>query len=115
MAFVKVASFHFSFFNFVIEAVIQIAPPSCENSGLDIWSDEKLPALEYPDEGVHIFGLRFAPSKGKILLHDWIVLTPNLVLAAELLGEVDRFSYSGCSVSSSGRISEEVSWSEQND
>ncbi|THD18894.1 Alpha 1 3-glucosidase [Fasciola hepatica] len=56
-----------------------------------------------------MFGMRFAPSKCKLLLQDWVGSTRNLVLAGEALAEVDKFCYLGTYVSPDGQIADKVS------
>lgn len=53
--------------------------------------------------------MHFARSNCEILFQDWINSKPDLVLAQQELGEVERFSYSDSSMSPSGRLSDEVS------
>lgn len=50
--------------------------------------------------------MHFAPSKYKILLHNWTAWKPNLILDGGELGKVDRFSYLNSCVSPGGRISD---------
>lgn len=44
---------------------------------------------------VQVLEMRFALSKCRMLLHDWIGSQSNFVLAGEELGKVHRFSYLG--------------------
>ena len=56
-----------------------------------------------------MFGMRFAPSKCKMLLHDWVGPTPTLTIAGEPLDRVENFCYLGSYISADGKLSDEVS------
>ncbi|MBM6549358.1 reverse transcriptase family protein, partial [Streptococcus dysgalactiae subsp. equisimilis] len=117
-------------FNFVIDMILEIALSSCENSGIQLFpGGSVLSDLEYADDvvllsedagklqafldglnySVGVFGMRFAPSKCKMLLHDWVGPAPNLILAGEVIERVDKFCYLGSLISADGSISDEVS------
>lgn len=49
--------------------------------------------LHHLKSNVLILGMRFAPSRCKLLLQDWISSKPNLFLAGDELGGVGRFSH----------------------
>ena len=53
--------------------------------------------------------MRFAPSKCKILLQDWVGPAPNLVLDGGHIEIVNNFSYLGSYISPGGLVSDEVS------
>lgn len=46
--------------------------------------------LDRLNDNANMFGMRFEPSKSKMLLEDWISLKPNLVRAREQPDEADR-------------------------
>ncbi|VDP96024.1 unnamed protein product, partial [Echinostoma caproni] len=53
--------------------------------------------------------MRFAPSKCKMLLQDWVGPAPSLTLTGEVIEQVDAFCYLGSYISPGGRIMDEVS------
>ncbi|VDP77223.1 unnamed protein product [Echinostoma caproni] len=53
--------------------------------------------------------MRFAPSKCKMLLQDWVDPAPCLTLTGEVVKEADKFRYLGSYISPGGRITDEVS------
>lgn len=57
---------------------------------------------------VNMFGMCFTPSKGKLMLQNWINSKPNFVPSGGRLSEVDRFSYFSRCVSIGGRLSDEM-------
>ncbi|VDP41817.1 unnamed protein product, partial [Echinostoma caproni] len=109
--------------------IIETALSSCEDSGIDLLPGGRLSDLQYADDivilsedpgklqgfleslsaGVAMFGMRFALSKCKMLLQDWVGPAPSLVPTGELIEQVDKFCYLGSYISSSGRITDEVS------
>ena len=116
-------------FNFVVDTLLENALSSCEDSGIELLPGGKLSDLEYADDivllsedpgklqallnclsnSVGMFGMRFAPSKCKMLLQDWVDSTPNLTLSGEEIEAVDKFCYLGSIISPGGRISDEIS------
>jgi hypothetical protein len=117
-------------FNFVIDTIFDTALSSCDDSGIEFLPGGKLSDLEYADDVVLLsentgklqvflnelnscvamFGMRFAPSKCKMLLQDWVGPAPTLTLAGEPLAEVDKFCYLGSFISPCGKLSNEVSY-----
>ncbi|VDP26324.1 unnamed protein product [Echinostoma caproni] len=107
---------------------MEIALSSCEDSGIDLLSDSRLSALEYADDivlltedrgelqafldglnaSVSLFGIRFAPSKCKMLLQDWVGPVPRLTLTGEVIDQMDKLCYLGSYISPSGRITDEI-------
>lgn len=61
-----------------------------------------------------MFGLRFVPSKCKMLFRDCVGSNSNRVVTGERVSEVSRFGYLGSCISLGGPISEEVSSHLQN-
>ncbi|VDP93202.1 unnamed protein product [Echinostoma caproni] len=53
--------------------------------------------------------MRFAPSKCKMLLQDWVGPAPSLTVTGEVIEQMDKFCYLGNYISPSGRITDEVS------
>ncbi|KAH9592320.1 Myotubularin- protein 14, variant 2 [Schistosoma haematobium] len=56
-----------------------------------------------------MFGMRFSLSKCKMLLQDWVALTPELMVGSEVIGRVDRFTYLGSLISPCGLVCDEIS------
>ncbi|VDO65333.1 unnamed protein product [Schistosoma margrebowiei] len=56
-----------------------------------------------------MFGMRFSPSKCKMLLQDWVTSTPELVIGSEVVECVDRFTYLGSLISPCGLVCDEIS------
>lgn len=100
-------------FNFVIVTVIEIALTSRDNSGTNVCADRSLSDLKYADDGglliedpiklqvfldcpddcVGIFGMRFVPSRCKMLLRDFTDSKSVLLLATGAqMDEMDKFS-----------------------
>ena len=55
-----------------------------------------------------LFGMRFTPTNFKVLLQDWMGLSPKLILADEPINVVDHFNYLGSLISPGGLDKEEV-------
>jgi hypothetical protein len=55
-----------------------------------------------------IFGMKFAPSKCKVLLQDWVGGNPNLAIGGIDLDIVDSFTYLGSKISSAFNASDEI-------
>ncbi|VDP32919.1 unnamed protein product [Schistosoma margrebowiei] len=56
-----------------------------------------------------MFGMRFFPSKCKMLLQDWVALTPVLMIGSEVIERVDRFTYLGSLITSRCPVCDEIS------
>ncbi|VDO78741.1 unnamed protein product [Schistosoma margrebowiei] len=56
-----------------------------------------------------MFGMRFSPSKCKMLLQDWVASTPELMIGSEKIERVDRFTYLGSLISPCGLVCDEIS------
>ncbi|VDO56153.1 unnamed protein product [Schistosoma margrebowiei] len=56
-----------------------------------------------------MFGMRFSPSKCKMLLQDWVASTPELMKGNEVIERVDRFTYLGSLISPCGLVCDEIS------
>jgi hypothetical protein len=61
------------------------------------------------NDSVLQYGMRFAPSKCKVLVQDWNSAVPNLSLDDEVLDVVDNFTYLGSCVTNDGSIHKEIS------
>ncbi|VDP60588.1 unnamed protein product [Schistosoma mattheei] len=67
---------------------------------------EKEAALSNNDE---MFGMRFSPSKCKLLLQEWPESTPELRIWSEAVERVDNFTYLESLISPNGLVSDEIS------
>ncbi|VDO85812.1 unnamed protein product [Schistosoma margrebowiei] len=56
-----------------------------------------------------MFGMRFSPSKCKMLLQNWVTSTPELMIGSEVIECVDRFTYLGSLVSPCGLVCDKIS------
>ena len=56
-----------------------------------------------------MFGMRFAPPKCKMMLQDWVGVTPNLSIRGQFIERVDKFNYLASCISPDGSIAEELS------
>ncbi|TNN20225.1 endonuclease-reverse transcriptase, partial [Schistosoma japonicum] len=56
-----------------------------------------------------MFGMRFSPSKCKMLLQDWVASAPELMIESEVVERVDRFTYLGSLISADGLVTDEIS------
>ena len=56
-----------------------------------------------------MFGMRFAPPKCKMMLQDWVGVTPNLLIKGQFIERVDKFTYMGSCITLDGSIAEELS------
>ncbi|CAH8652861.1 unnamed protein product [Schistosoma intercalatum] len=56
-----------------------------------------------------MFGMRFSPSKCKMLLQDWVASTPELMIGSEVVERVDRFTNLGSLISPCGLVCDEIS------
>ena len=116
-------------FNFIIDLLLEITLSSTEFSGIDLLPGGSLIDLEYADDIVlfgedadkmqslllelsnnaRMFGMRFSPSKCKLLLQDWPASTPELRIGSEVVERVDNFTYLGSLISPNGLVSDEIS------
>jgi len=115
-------------FNFVVDAVMKRTLEDLQNPGVQIMAGENLVDLDYADDIVLLFekeeeaqvvlnrlsgiipsfGLRFAPSKCKVMLQDVQNLRAPLKIQGEALEIVDRFTYLGSCISSDCSVANEV-------
>ena len=115
-------------FNFVIDEIMRQTLEGLQNPGVRVMAGEKLVDLEYADDIVLLFedvqdaqsvldkltrivpsfGMRFAPSKCKVMFQDVVDLNTPLKLQGEILEVVERFTYLGSCVSSDGSLSNEI-------
>ncbi|VDO61867.1 unnamed protein product [Schistosoma margrebowiei] len=56
-----------------------------------------------------MFGMRFSPSKCKMLLQYWVVSTPELMMGSEVVERVDHSTYLGSLISRRGLVCDEIS------
>ncbi|VDP92983.1 unnamed protein product, partial [Echinostoma caproni] len=83
--------------NFAMDLILEKDPSSCKDNGIDLLPGDKLSDLEYADDivllsenpaklqsflesfsaSVAMFGMRFQPSKCKLLLRDWVGPAPQ--------------------------------------
>ena len=61
------------------------------------------------DKSATMFGMRFAPPKCKMMLQDWVGVTPNLSIKDLLIKRVHKFTYLGSCITPDGSIAEELS------
>ncbi|VDO76135.1 unnamed protein product [Schistosoma margrebowiei] len=110
-------------------AVWKITLSSSKFPGVELLPGGSLVDLEYADDIVlfgedadkmqsllttlsnnaSMFGMRFSPSKCKMLLQDWVTSTPELVIGSEVVECVDRFTYLGSLISPCGLVCNEIS------
>ena len=115
-------------FNFVIDLILELSLSVTDTCGVELLPGSRLTDLEYADDIALLgsdpseiqlllnnlnkysamFGMRFAPSKCKVLLQDWRGLQPTLVLAGQPLEVVDKYTYLGSCISSSANVVDEV-------
>ncbi|CAI2733840.1 unnamed protein product [Schistosoma spindalis] len=116
-------------FNFIIDILMEITLSSTGFPGIDLLPGGSLIDLEYADDIVlfgedtdkiqcllvalsnnaRMFGMRFSPSKCKLLLQDWSASTPELRIRSEVVERVDNFTYLGSLISPNGSVSDEIS------
>jgi hypothetical protein len=116
-------------FNYIVDDILEGALKGSEDLGVELLPGNKLTDIEYADDiallsssssnmqimlnrlndTVGLYGMRFAPSKCKVLLQDWVGPSPTFVLAGSSLETVDRFTYLGSVISSACNIADEVS------
>ncbi|KAH9594680.1 hypothetical protein MS3_00000429 [Schistosoma haematobium] len=110
--------------SFIIDLLMEVT-----FSGTDLLPGGPLIDLEYADDIVlfgedadkmqsllvalsnnaRMFGMRFSPSKCKLLLQDWSASTPELRIGSEVVERVDNFTYLGSLISPIGLVSDEIS------
>ena len=56
------------------------------------------------DKSAAMFGMRFAPPKCKMMLQDWVGVTPNLSIKGQFIERVDKFTYLGSCITPDGSI-----------
>ena len=61
------------------------------------------------DRSAAMFGMRFAPPKCKMMLQDWVRVTPNLSIKDQFIKRIDKFTYLGSCITPDGSIAEELS------
>ena len=61
------------------------------------------------DKFAAMFGMRFAPRKCKMMLQDWVGVTPHFSIRCQFIECVDKFTYLGGCISPGGSIAEELS------
>ncbi|VDO59879.1 unnamed protein product [Schistosoma margrebowiei] len=116
-------------FNFVIDVLLEITLSSSKLTGVELLPGGSLVDLEYADgivsfgedadkmqsllttlsNNASMFGMRFSPSKCKMLLQDWVALKPELMIGSEVVECVDRFTYLGSLISPCGLVCDEIS------
>ena len=116
-------------FNFVIDDILKEALKDINNMGVDLLPGPNITDIEYADDIVllgqseeimqrflnklsdtaRMFGMKFAPSKCKVLLQDWVGGNPNLAIGGIDLDIVDSFTYLGSKSSSAYNASDEIS------
>ena len=53
-------------------------------------------------------GMRFATPMRKMMLQDWVGMTPNLSIKGQFIERVDKFTYLGSCITPDGSIAEEL-------
>ncbi|VDO81413.1 unnamed protein product, partial [Schistosoma margrebowiei] len=116
-------------FNFVVDVLLEMTLSSSKFPGVELLPGGSLVDLEYADDIVlfgedadkmqslqttlsnnaSMFGMRFSPSKCKMLLQDWVTSTPELVIGSEVVECVDRFTYLESLISPCGPVCDEIS------
>ena len=116
-------------FNFVIDVLMETCIKAAPTAGVHVLPGSKVLDLDYADDIVLLFdshadaqltlntlsslvpsfGMRFAPSKCKVLLQDVDQPGVPLSLNNEELQVVDRFTYLGSCISSNATLKEEIS------
>ena len=116
-------------FNFVIDDIMEQALHNSATKAPEAHRNKILFDLEYADDIVcsletfaeaqtlldsliHSaarYGLKFAPSKCKLMLFNWTGPIQPLLTEGEELEQVDKFTYLGSCISANGSIEEEIS------
>ncbi|VDO69614.1 unnamed protein product [Schistosoma margrebowiei] len=116
-------------FNFVVDVLLEMTLSSSKFPGVELLPGDSLFDIEYADDIVlfgedadkmqsllttlsnnaSMFGMRFSPSKCKMLLQDWVTSTPELVIRSEVIECVDRFTYLGSLISPCGLVCDKIS------
>ncbi|TNN17061.1 polyprotein, partial [Schistosoma japonicum] len=81
---------------------LDVIPTDCEDA------DKMQIFLTTLNLNVSMFGMRFSPSKCKMLLQDWLNSAPKLVIGGETIECVNRFTYLGSLISPNGLVSDEI-------
>nr|CAX82417.1 Retrovirus-related Pol polyprotein [Schistosoma japonicum] len=115
-------------FNFIIDILLELTLSSSGFSGVDLLPGDKLVDVEYADHivplgedaekmqdlsttlnmNVSMFGMRFSPSKCKMLLQDWLDSAPKLVIRSEGVECASCLTYLGSLISPDGLVSDEI-------
>ena len=61
------------------------------------------------DKSASMFGMHFVPPKCKMMLQDWVGVTPNPSIKGQFIERVDKFTYLGSCSSPDGSIGDELS------
>ena len=61
------------------------------------------------DKSAAMFRVRFALLKCKVVLQNWVGVTPNLSIKGQFIEPVDKFTYLGSCITPNGSIVEELS------
>ncbi|KAH9590005.1 Tuftelin-interacting protein 11 [Schistosoma haematobium] len=61
----------------------------------------------YKQQCIHV-GMRFSPSKCKMLLQDWVASTPELMIGSEVVERIDRFTYLRSLISPCGLVCDKI-------
>lgn len=56
-----------------------------------------------------MFGIRLSPSKCKMLLQDWLMSPPELVIRSEVVKRIDCFTYFGSLITTDSLVSDKIS------
>ena len=116
-------------FNFVLDALMEACIEAVPEPGVHVLPGEKVLDLDYADDIVLMFdscadaqrtldrlssiapsfGMRFAPSKCKVLLQDVDASSVSLSLQDEQLQVVDHFTYLGSCISCDATLKNEIS------
>ena len=112
-----------------MDEILITALDGLQDVGVEIAQGDRICDLEYADDIVCLFesvdaaqaalnrlkesvlpyGMRFSPSKCKVLLQDWNSTPPNLSLDGELLDVVTSFTYLGSCITNDGSMDKEIS------
>ena len=60
------------------------------------------------DKSAAMFGMCFALPQCKMMLQDWVGVTPNLSIEGQFIERVDKFTYLGSCITFDGSIAEEL-------
>ena len=116
-------------FNFVMDKIMESALQNLQDVGVELGNSGKLCDLDYADDVICLFectehaqraldrlgravapfGMRFAPSKCKVMLQVWKSMIPSLMLDGKVLAIVDRLTYFSSGVTARGNTVVKVS------